>query len=63
VRQPPTDSPRELFAIGFVTNLLNPKRAVLYLSLLPQFIEPRYGHVFDQSLIRHCQVNGEATVE
>jgi threonine/homoserine/homoserine lactone efflux protein len=51
VRQLSTDSPSKLFAMGFVTNLLNPKRAVLYLSLLPQFIEPRYGHVFDQSLI------------
>jgi threonine/homoserine/homoserine lactone efflux protein len=51
VRDLPADSPRKLFAMGFVTNLLNPKIAVLYLSLLPQFIEPQHGHVLEQSLV------------
>ena len=51
VRDLPADSPRKLFAMGFVTNLLNPKIAVLYLSLLPQFIDPQHGHVLEQSLI------------
>jgi threonine/homoserine/homoserine lactone efflux protein len=50
VRELPADSPRKLFAMGFVTNLLNPKIAVLYLSLLPQFIEPQQGHVLGQML-------------
>ena len=50
VRDLPADSPRKLFAMGFVTNLLNPKIAVLYLSLLPQFIDPQRGHVLEQSL-------------
>jgi threonine/homoserine/homoserine lactone efflux protein len=50
VRDLPADSPRKLFAMGFVTNLLNPKIAVLYLSLLPQFIDPQHGSVFVQSL-------------
>ncbi|WP_109481276.1 LysE family translocator [Paraburkholderia sp. C35] len=51
VRDLPVDSPRKLFTMGFVTNLLNPKIAVLYLSLLPQFIDPQHGSVLSQSLI------------
>jgi threonine/homoserine/homoserine lactone efflux protein len=46
----PPDSPARLFAMGFLTNLLNPKIAVLYLSLLPQFIDPA-GAVFAQSVL------------
>jgi threonine/homoserine/homoserine lactone efflux protein len=46
----PVDGPRRLFAMGFLTNLLNPKAAVLYLSLLPQFIEPARGHVLAQGV-------------
>jgi threonine/homoserine/homoserine lactone efflux protein len=44
------DGPRKLFAMGFVTNLLNPKIAMLYLALLPQFIDPAAGSVLTQSL-------------
>lgn len=51
VRDLPKDSARRLFAMGFLTNLLNPKIAMLYLSLLPQFIDPGPGNVFGQSLV------------
>lgn len=49
-RDLPVDGPRRLFVMGFVTNLLNPKIAVLYVSLLPQFIDPGRGSVALQSL-------------
>jgi threonine/homoserine/homoserine lactone efflux protein len=54
VRDLPHDSPRKLFTMGFVTNLANPKIAVMYLSLLPQFISPGHGSVLLQSLALGC---------
>jgi threonine/homoserine/homoserine lactone efflux protein len=51
VRAMPRDSHGRLFVMGFVTNLLNPKIALLYLSLLPQFIDPAHGGVLGQSLL------------
>ena len=50
VRQLAVDGPRKLFAMGLLTNLLNPKIAMLYLALLPQFIDPAAGSVLTQSL-------------
>ncbi|AZQ56259.1 LysE family translocator [Burkholderia cenocepacia] len=54
VRQLPHDSRVRLFMMGFVTNLANPKIAVMYLSLLPQFIVPGHGSVLAQSLALGC---------
>ena len=54
VRDLPADSDRRLFAMGFLTNLLNPKAAMLYLSLLPQFIDPARGSILMQSLLLGC---------
>jgi threonine/homoserine/homoserine lactone efflux protein len=46
----PPDSRAKLFRMGFLTCLLNPKAAVLYLSILPQFVDPHRGSVFVQSV-------------
>jgi threonine/homoserine/homoserine lactone efflux protein len=46
---PPDSAPR-LFAMGFLTNVLNPKIAVFYLSVFPQFISAEHGSIFVQSV-------------
>ncbi|MFE3758255.1 LysE family translocator [Nocardia tengchongensis] len=46
----PADPARRLFAMGLVTNLLNPKIAILYMALIPQFVAPAHGRVWLQSL-------------
>ncbi|MFC0681254.1 LysE family translocator [Lysobacter korlensis] len=47
----PVDRPARLFLMGLVTNLLNPKIAILYVSILPQFIDTERGSVAAQSLV------------
>ena len=42
---------RVLLRQGFIASTLNPKVAVFYLSLFPQFIDPGAGSVFAQSLL------------
>jgi threonine/homoserine/homoserine lactone efflux protein len=48
-RDLPADSPSRLFFMGFMTSALNPKIAMFYLSVLPQFVRPEHGSVFAQS--------------
>lgn len=45
------DSAGRLIRMGFLTNALNPKMAVFYLSIFPQFVHPEYGSVFLQGML------------
>jgi threonine/homoserine/homoserine lactone efflux protein len=40
-----------VFFQGMLTNVLNPKVALFFLALLPQFVDKSLGHVADQMLI------------
>jgi threonine/homoserine/homoserine lactone efflux protein len=44
------DSPGKLLRMGFITSALNPKVAVFYLSLFPQFVDIHRGSVLAQSI-------------
>jgi threonine/homoserine/homoserine lactone efflux protein len=50
VKALPDEQPMRLLAMGATTSVLNPKLAMLFVSLLPQFIDYRQGSVFGQSL-------------
>lgn len=69
VKDLPPHSGRKLFLMGLLTNLLNPKIALLYLALLPQFIDPTGPGIFAQSLqlgliqvVISITVNGSITL-
>jgi threonine/homoserine/homoserine lactone efflux protein len=49
IRTLPLASTRRLFLMGLLTSLLNPKMAIFYLAILPNFIDPQ-GSVLLQSL-------------
>lgn len=47
----PAVSDRVLFRQALAASVLNPKVAVFYLSLFPQFVDPRAGSVFGQGVV------------
>jgi len=52
--QTPVPTPKsffQLFAQGFLVNLLNPKTALFFYAFLPQFVDPARGAVIGQILV------------
>jgi threonine/homoserine/homoserine lactone efflux protein len=47
----PSEPPARLFRTGLLTSILNPKVALFYLALFPQFVVPARGSVLLQSLL------------
>ncbi len=50
-RDLPAEPRHKLFTMGLLTSILNPKVAIFYLSVLPQFVSPEQGSVLTQSLV------------
>ena len=50
-RDLPPVRPAQLFRTGIVTSILNPKVALFYLALFPQFVDVTRGSVLAQSLL------------
>ncbi len=47
----PVPSTGNAFTQGIVTELLNPKTALFFLSFIPQFVDPKLGSLFAQFLL------------
>lgn len=51
VRGLPRHNSRKLFSMGLMTSLLNPKIAMFYLSVIPQFVDPNSDSLLGQSAL------------
>ncbi len=60
-RQSPDISPRMAFRRGLITNLLNPKAAVFYIAVLPDFIAVEGGGIAAQTIALAAVYVGVAT--
>jgi threonine/homoserine/homoserine lactone efflux protein len=58
----PARSLRSVFVQGFLSDVLNPKVAVFFLALLPQFIDLKAGHPVAQLLLLGVTANVLAIV-
>ena len=50
-RDLPPAAPATLYRTGVLTSILNPKVALFYIALFPQFVDPARGSVLTQSLL------------
>jgi threonine/homoserine/homoserine lactone efflux protein len=53
---PSSEGPRRAFRQGILTEALNPKTALFFLTFLPQFVQPERGPVSLQFLVLGCVV-------
>jgi threonine/homoserine/homoserine lactone efflux protein len=50
-RPMPKEGDAKLFAVGMATAALNPKVALFYVAVLPPFMDPETGNLFQQAIV------------
>lgn len=62
LRELPVASRGSLYRMGLLTSILNPKVALFYLALFPQFVAPARGSILLQSLVLGATQIGIAVI-
>ena len=62
IKMLPPISQRKIFLQGMLTNILNPKVAIFFLSFLPQFINPRSSYLEEQIALLGLWFNFQGTL-